>query len=83
MRKELCEKDGYDITYRDDNVMIEDMRTAEAILFDNDGKVIFNNFSADRDKTERLTALFRMFYPGIVKFREFDAEEAAAEGVRA
>jgi len=32
MRKEFCEKDGILITYTNDNVCLEDTKTAESIL---------------------------------------------------
>lgn len=73
-RRELCEICGYSITYRDDNVSIEDTSTAEAVLFDNDGNVLLNNFRADPVRTAELMRLFRKVYPSIVEFRRMDAD---------
>ena len=75
MRKEFCEKDGIRITYLEDNVCFEDMKTAESILIANDGTVLFNNF--DEEKTAYFMAYFRQIYRSVELLREMDSMEVA------
>ncbi|MEE3392119.1 MAG: hypothetical protein VZR00_01975 [Lachnospiraceae bacterium] len=75
MRKEFCEKDGIRITYLSDNVCFEDMKTADSILIENDGQVLFSNF--DNDKVNYFIAYFHKIYPSIELLREMDSMELA------
>lgn len=49
-RKGFCEKDGILITYTANDVCFEDCKTAEAVLFFNDGSIIHSNFDDEKDK---------------------------------
>ena len=75
MRKEFCEKDGIRITYLEDNVCFEDMKTAESILIANDGTILFNNFN--EEKTSYFMAYFRQIYRSVEMLREMDSMEVA------
>ena len=44
VRKEFCEKDGIYISYSNDDVCFEDIKTAESILLKNNGEIIHSNF---------------------------------------
>lgn len=67
VRHEFVEKDGIRITYMDDNICFEDMKTADAILIDNDGQIIHNNF--DNERTEYFLAYWHKIYDTIQIFR--------------
>lgn len=67
MRHELCEKDGILITYNDDNISFEDTKTAESILFKNDGTILQNNF--DETKTAFFQKYFNQIYTSMDSFR--------------
>lgn len=75
MRKEFCEKDGIRITYLDDNVCFEDMKTADSILIANDGSILFNNF--DEEKTSYFIKYFHQIYHSVELLREMDSIEVA------
>lgn len=75
MRKKFCEKDGIRITYLEDNICFEDMKTAESILFANDGTILFNNF--DEEKTTYFMTYFRQIYHSVEMLREMDGTEEA------
>ena len=75
MRKEFCEKDGIRITYLEDNVCFEDMKTAESILIANDGTILFNNFN--EEKTSYFMAYFHQIYRAVEMLREMDSMEGA------
>jgi len=74
-RREFVEKDGIRITYLDDNVCFEDMQKADAILIDNQGGIIHNNFDAER--TAFFLAYWRKIYDTIQTFRSLDSAEEA------
>jgi len=76
MRHEYCEKDGILITYNDDNVAFEDTCSAEAIVIDNTGKIILNNFDASR--TEFFLNWFHKIYDTITYFRSLDRLEVVS-----
>lgn len=44
VRKEFCEKDGIYISYSNDDICFEDIKTAESILLKNNGEIIHSNF---------------------------------------
>jgi len=67
MRYDYCEKDGISITYNDDNVSFEDVKTAEAIVIDNSGNILINNF--DEEKTKRFLDWYHRIYDTILYFR--------------
>ena len=73
VRHEFVEKDGIRITYLDDNICFEDMETADAILIDNAGQVIHNNF--DEQRTEYFLDYWHKIYDTIQTFRSLDAAE--------
>ena len=75
MRKEFCEKDGIRITYLEDNVCFEDMKTAESILIANDGTILFNNFN--EEKTSYFFSFFHYIYRSVEMLREMDSMEVA------
>ena len=75
MRKEFCEKDGIRITYLEDNVCFEDMKTEESILIANDGTILFNNFN--EEKTSYFLAYFHQIYRSVEMLREMDSMEVA------
>ena len=77
MRTEFCVKDGIRITYTAENVSFEDVVTAESILIDNSGEVIFNNYSDDEVKTQWYIDYYKQIYPSIVLLRAFDSVEVA------
>ena len=78
MRKEYCEKDGIRVTYTDKDVCFEDVRTAEAILFANDGSIKHNDFYADETTTQQYQTIFSRIYKNIILFRSFDTMEESA-----
>lgn len=78
MRKEYCEKDGIRITYTDKDVCFEDVKTADAILFANDGSIKHNDFYADDAKTQQFQAAFEKIYKNIILFRSLDTMEESA-----
>ena len=78
MRKEYCEKDGIRVTYTDKDGCFEDMKTADAILFANDGSIKHNDFYADETKTQRFQQAFAKLYKNIVLFRSLDTMEESA-----
>lgn len=71
MRKEFCERDNILITYTENDVCFEDCKTAESVLFANDGKVIHSNY--DADKTEHFKEYLSKIYPVITSFRVIDS----------
>ena len=75
MRKEFCEKDGILITYTNDNVWFEDIKTAESILLTNDGKILHSNF--DESKNSYFINYLKQIYPAITTYRTFDSLETA------
>lgn len=75
VRREFCEKDNIHITYTDDTVSFEDMTTADAILFKNDGSIIQNNF--DEEKTSYFKKYFAQIYQSVVALRNLDGLEIA------
>ena len=78
MRKEYCEKDGIRVTYTDKDVCFEDVRTAEAILFANDGSIKHNDFYADETKTQQYQTIFSRIYKNSILCRSFDTMEESA-----
>lgn len=75
MRKEFCQKDGVRITYTDNDVCFEDMKTAESVLLKNDGEVIHSNF--DEEKNKKYQDYLKQIYPAITAFRNLDSLESA------
>ena len=75
MRKEFMEKDNILITYTEKDVCFEDCKTAEAILLDNEGKIIHSNF--DEEKNEYFKDYLKRIYPSITTFRSLDSLETA------
>lgn len=75
MRKEFCQKDGIRITYTDNDVCFEDMKTAESVLLKNDGEVIHSNF--DEEKNKKYQDYLKQIYPAITAFRNLDSLESA------
>lgn len=75
MRKEFCQKDGIRITYTDNDVCFEDMKTAESVLLKNDGEVIHSNF--DEEKNKKYQDYLKQIYPAITTFRNLDSLESA------
>lgn len=69
-RREYCTKDGYYITYTDKDVCFENTSTAEAILIDNSGTPLINDF--DAKTAEFLMEWYKRIYKTIVSFRTFD-----------
>ncbi|MCI6086593.1 hypothetical protein [Selenomonas sp.] len=78
MRKEYCEKNGILITYTDKDVCFEDTKTADAILFANDGSIKHNDFYTDEVKTQQFQSLFSKIYKSIILFRSMDTMEETA-----
>ena len=74
-RREFCLKDNILITYNAENVCFEDQRTAEAILFNNDGSISINNF--DEAATEYYKKYFKKIYPSVTMLRSLDSLESA------
>jgi len=74
-RREFCEKDGILITYTDTDVCFEDCKTAEAVLFTNDGTIIHSNFP--EQKNDYFKSYLRQIYLSITGFRNLDALESA------
>ena len=72
MRCEYCEKNGIMITYTDTDVAFEELDTAMSILISNDGSILHNNFSEDKDKTQRFLDDFYRIYPTVCYFRFLD-----------
>jgi hypothetical protein len=75
MRNEFCEKDNILITYTENDVCFEDCRTAESVLFSNDGSVIHSNF--DEEKNNFFKEYLKKIYPAITSFRSLDSLETA------
>ena len=73
MRNEYCEKDGISVTYSAENVGFEDVETTEALLVDNNGRILLNNF--DEEKTTKLMAWYHRIYRSILYFRSLDRME--------
>ena len=74
MRHDYCEKNGISITYNDENVCFEDLQSAEAIVFANDGTILINNYNDE--KTEFFKEWFQRIYLSITYFRSLDRLEA-------
>lgn len=74
-RREYCEKDGYYITYTDRDVCFENTSTAEALLIDNSGAALINDFGAET--TALLMEWYQRIYKTIVSFRTLDRLEGA------
>ena len=72
MRHEYCEKNGIIITYSDNDVAFEERKTARAILISNDGTVLHNNFSDDKERTQYFLEDFHKIYPTICYFRSLE-----------
>lgn len=72
-RREYCEKDGFYITYTDRDVCFEKISTAEALLIDNSGTPLINDF--DAETTAFLMEWYRRIYKTVVSFRTFDRLE--------
>ena len=51
------------ITYTDTDVAFEERDTAMSILISNDGSILHNNFTEDKDKTQRFLDDFYRIYP--------------------
>ena len=66
-RKEFCIKDNILITYTDDDVCFEELETADAVLFKNDGTILHNNF--DENKTVFFKQYFHQIYPSVTSLR--------------
>ena len=69
MRYEYCEKNGIMITYTDTDVVFEESDTAMSILISNDGSILHNNFSEDKEKTQGVLDDFHRIYPTVCYFR--------------
>lgn len=65
MRTEFCVKNGIRIAYNAENVCFEDIATADFTLIDNSGKVVFNNYADDNEKTQEYIEYFNRIYPSI------------------
>jgi len=74
-RSEFCEKDTIRITYTDDTVCFEDMKTAESVLFNNSGDVLHSNF--DSSKTAYFKSYFNQIISSIITLRNLDGLETA------
>lgn len=75
VRKEFCEKDGIYISYSNDDVCFEDIKTAESILLTNNGEIIHSNF--DEKKNEYFQNYLKQIYPAIIAYRNLDEVETA------
>lgn len=75
VRKEFCEKDGIYISYSNDDVCFEDIKTAESILLKNNGEIIHSNF--DEKKNEYFQNYLKQIYPAIIAYRNLDEVETA------
>ncbi len=75
MRKEFCEKDGILITYTNDNVCFEDVKTAESVLLSNDGKILYSNF--DDEKNQFYIDYLKQICQAITTYRTLDLVESA------
>lgn len=75
MRRDYCEKDGFSITYTDDDVCFEKMDSAEALVIANDGELLINNF--DEKTLSHLIDWYHQIYKTIVMFRSYDRMEDA------
>ena len=75
VRKEFCEKDGIYISYSNDDVCFEDIKTAESILLKNNGEIIHSNF--DEKKNEYFQNYLKQIYPAIIAYRNLDEVEKA------
>ncbi len=71
MRKEFCEKDGILITYTENDVCFEDCKSAEAVLFQNDGTIIHSNFEDERNVY--FQDYLKKIYPVLTTFRSLDS----------
>ncbi len=76
MRHDYCEKDGISITYNDENVAFEDLKTAETLVISNDGGILLNNFDATR--TASLMSWYGRIKDTIAYFRSLDRLEMAS-----
>ena len=72
MRYEYCEKKRIMITYTDADIAFEERDTALSILIANDGSIIHNNFSEDKEKTQHFLDDFHRIYPTVCYFRSLD-----------
>ena len=75
VRKEFYEKDGIYISYSNDDVCFEDIKTAESILLKNNGEIIHSNF--DEKKNEYFQNYLKQIYPAIIAYRNLDEVETA------
>ena len=75
MRREFCTKDDILITYDSDTVSFEDIKSADAILISNAGKIIHSNFSDE--KNSFFITYFNKIYPAITNCRNLDNLEIA------
>ncbi len=75
MRKEFCEKDGILITYTNDDVCFENIKTAESILLSNDGKILHSNF--DDEKNHFYIKYLKQIYQASTTYRTLDSVETA------
>ena len=75
MRREFLEKDNILITYTEKDVCFEDCRSAESVLFDNDGGIIHSNF--DEKKNVYFKSYLKRIYPSITLCRSLDSLETA------
>ena len=75
VRKEFCEKEGIYISYSNDDVCFEDIKTAESILLKNNGEIIHSNF--DETKNEYFQNYLKQIYPAIIAYRNLDEVETA------
>lgn len=72
VRQEYCEKNGILITYTDKDVAFEERDTAMSILISNEGEILHNNFSDNKDKTQQFLDDFHRIYPTVCYFRSLD-----------
>ncbi|MBP5520258.1 MAG: hypothetical protein J6X84_06745 [Treponema sp.] len=75
MRKEFCRKDGYLITYSDEDVCFEERETKDRVLLKNNGEIISSDFDYERNKF--FINYLNQIYQGITTFRNLDAMENA------
>jgi len=74
-RSEFCEKDGILITYNDKTVCFEDCKTADSVLFNNDGEILNSNF--DEEKNNYFRKYFNQIYKSVITLRNIDGLEIA------
>ena len=65
-------KNGIMITYTDTDVAFEERDTTMFILISNDGSILHNNFTEDKDKTQRFPDDFHRIYPTVCCFRSLN-----------